>query len=242
MTASWRFEYLHTVTHKLHTTVVRVLPLRFRVRSIRSSNCTHSVLTVLQCTRYRYSSPSSVVQSSQKKDSDVLLLFSSFHQHVPMFRSILSHLRQAWVHTARPHWPWRASRVIPTIRSIKIEHSPFHTYYSTTYYVLSIKMSLLSRRRTACWISSTQSTWKSMISGSQSLSREWWATATACDKLVSAAADGWHRASPHGCYRDDIAVSVCKLRKPSNCPYRFESIAKATLPCYILNSWTEWAL
>lgn len=37
---------------------------------------------------------------------------------------------------------------------------------------------------------------------------------TACEKLVSAAADGWHRASPDGRYRDDIAVSVCKLRTP----------------------------
>jgi serine/threonine protein phosphatase PrpC len=39
---------------------------------------------------------------------------------------------------------------------------------------------------------------------------------TACEKLVSAAADGWHRASPDGRYRDDIAVSVCKLRTPSS--------------------------
>ena len=150
------FSISASASNKLLTTVLlyQVVPplLRFRVRSIRSSNCTHFRSHRVT----RYSSPSSVVQSSQKKDSDVLLLFSSFHQHVPMFRSILSHLRQAWVHTARPHWPWQASRVIPTIRSLKIEHSPFHTYYSTTCYsmLLSIKVSLLSRRRTACWISS----------------------------------------------------------------------------------------
>jgi serine/threonine protein phosphatase PrpC len=37
---------------------------------------------------------------------------------------------------------------------------------------------------------------------------------TACEKLVSTAADGWQRASPDGRYRDDIAVSVCKIRTP----------------------------
>lgn len=37
---------------------------------------------------------------------------------------------------------------------------------------------------------------------------------TACEKLISTAADGWQRASFDSRYRDDIAISVCKIRTP----------------------------
>lgn len=37
---------------------------------------------------------------------------------------------------------------------------------------------------------------------------------TACEKLISTAADGWTRASHDGQYRDDIAISVSKIRTP----------------------------
>lgn len=37
----------------------------------------------------------------------------------------------------------------------------------------------------------------------------------ACEKLISTAADGWRRATADGRYRDDIAISVSKIRSPS---------------------------
>jgi hypothetical protein len=37
---------------------------------------------------------------------------------------------------------------------------------------------------------------------------------TACEKLISTAAEGWRRASEDGSYRDDIAISVSKIRTP----------------------------
>jgi serine/threonine protein phosphatase PrpC len=37
---------------------------------------------------------------------------------------------------------------------------------------------------------------------------------TACEKLVSTAAKGWQQASEDGGYRDDIAISVSKIRTP----------------------------
>lgn len=39
---------------------------------------------------------------------------------------------------------------------------------------------------------------------------------TACEQLISTAADGWQRASDDGRYRDDIAISVTKIRTPPN--------------------------
>jgi len=38
---------------------------------------------------------------------------------------------------------------------------------------------------------------------------------TACEKLIYMAADGWRRATADGSYRDDIAISVSKIRSPS---------------------------
>jgi len=37
---------------------------------------------------------------------------------------------------------------------------------------------------------------------------------TACERLISMAADGWQRAGDDGRYRDDIAISVSKIRSP----------------------------
>jgi serine/threonine protein phosphatase PrpC len=37
---------------------------------------------------------------------------------------------------------------------------------------------------------------------------------TACETLIKTASDGWTHASPDGKYRDDIAISVMKLRTP----------------------------
>jgi len=37
---------------------------------------------------------------------------------------------------------------------------------------------------------------------------------TACERLISMAADGWEHASGDGKYRDDIAISVSKIRSP----------------------------
>lgn len=37
---------------------------------------------------------------------------------------------------------------------------------------------------------------------------------TTCEKLISMSADGWRRATADGRYRDDIAISVSKIRSP----------------------------